>query len=93
MSSYISLCLFFEKLGMLVPFTVYSHLEKIWINFDIFLRVLTSPILKCGSGPPISLFPGKICLLYFVYFRKAKNIVSICIKNCMDSLSDVQSTM
>ena len=77
MSSYISLRLIFAKLGMFVHFVVNSNLEKIWVDSDIFVRVMTSSILKCGSRPPINLFPHEICLLFFRIFEKRKKIVPV----------------
>ena len=57
MSSYISLCPIFEKLGMLVHFIVNSDLEKILVDSGIFARVMALSILKCGSKPPMYLTP------------------------------------
>ena len=72
MSSYISLCLIFAKLGTFIHFVVNSNLEKICVDFDIFVRVMTSSISKC-----INLFPREICLLFFRIFEKRKNIVPV----------------
>ena len=72
MSSYISLCLIFAKLGTFVHFVVNSNLEKIWVDSDIFVRVMTSSILKCGSGAPINLFPREICLSFFEFSESEK---------------------
>ena len=66
MSSYISLSLIFAKLGTFVHFVVNSNLEKIWVDSDIFVQVMT----------PIDIFPREICLLVFRIFKKRKNIVS-----------------
>ena len=77
MSSYISLRPIFAKLGTFIHFVVNSNQEKIWVDSDIFVRVMTSSIFKCGSGPPINLFPREICLLFFRIFEKRKNIVPV----------------
>ena len=52
MSSYISLCLIFAKLGRFVHFVVNSNLENIWVDSDIFVRVMTSSILNAVADPP-----------------------------------------
>ena len=52
MSKYISLRLIFANFGTFIHFVVNSNQEKIWGDSDIFVRVMTSSIFKCGSGPP-----------------------------------------
>ena len=77
MSSYIPLRPIFAKLGTLIHFVVNSNLEKIWVDSEILVRVMTSSILKCGSWPPLNLFSREICLLFFRIFEKRTNIVPV----------------
>ena len=51
MSSYTPFRPIFAKLGTFIHFVVKSNQEKIWVDSDIFVRVMMSSILKCGSGP------------------------------------------
>ena len=51
-STCISLCPIFMKLGTFVHFIGNSDLEKIWVDTDIFVGVMTSSKKKCGGGPP-----------------------------------------
>ena len=51
----------FMKLGTFVHFIGNSNLEKIWVDTDIFVGVMTSSKKKCGGGPPINLITSEIC--------------------------------
>ena len=65
MSSYISLCPIFMKLGTFVHFIGNKNLGKIWVDTDIFVGVMTSSKKKCGGGPPINLITSEICQFVF----------------------------
>ena len=54
-------CAIFTKLGTFVHFIGSSNLEKIWVDTDIFVGVMTSSKKKCGGGPPINLITSEIC--------------------------------
>ena len=67
-STCISLCPIFIKLGTYVLFIGNSNLEKIWVDTDIFVGVMTSSKKKCGGGPPRNLITSEICWFVFRIF-------------------------
>ena len=60
-STCISLCPIFMKLGTFVHFIGNSNLEKIRVDTDIFVGVMTSSKKSAVADPPINLITSEIC--------------------------------
>ena len=60
-STCISLCPIFMKLGTFVHFIGNSNLGKIWVDTDIFVGVMTSSKKSAVADPPINLITSEIC--------------------------------